>query len=187
MTFTEQPRLLARLAGAFYMIIIVCALFGYLYVRGQVIVDDDMVQTASNMAAHEQLYRLGFSAAVLVVICNLPMGLLLYELLKVVNPRLALLALLFIIVSTTIEAVKLFNYIAPLFTLSMPEYISAFDAGERRALARGPIRMFGYALQRESDVLRRVLRADRIPRPSVEVLPADSWPDDDHRRRDLLG
>jgi hypothetical protein len=145
MTFTEHPRLLARLAGVFYVIIIACALFAYLYVRGQVIVDDNMVQTASNMAAHQQLYRIGFSAAVVVVLCNLPMGLIFYELLKVVNPRLALLALLFIIVSTTIEAVNLFNYIAPLFTLSMPEYIRAFDAGARQALARGPIKMFGYA------------------------------------------
>jgi Domain of unknown function (DUF4386) len=145
MTFTKHPRLLARLAGAFYVIITACALFAYLYVRGQVIVDGDMAQTASNIVAHEHLYRIGFSAAVVVVLCNLPMGLILYELLKVVNPRLALLALLFIIVSTTIEAVNLFNYIAPLFTLSMPEYISAFDAGERQALARGPIRMFGYA------------------------------------------
>ena len=145
MTFTDHPRLLARIAGALYLIITACALFAYLYVRGQVIVDGNMVQTASNMAAHEQLYRVGFSAAVIVVICNLPMGLIFYELLKVVHPRLALLALLFIIVSTTIEAVNLFNYIAPLFALSMPEYISAFDSGERQALARGPIKMFGYA------------------------------------------
>jgi len=145
MTFTEHPRQLARIAGALYVTITACALFAYLYVRGQVIVDGDMVQTASNMAAHEQLYRLGFSAAVIVVVCNLPMGLILYELLKIVHPRVALLALVFIIVSTTIEAVNLLNYITPMFTLRMPEYISAFNAGERQALARGPIRMFGYA------------------------------------------
>src|SRR2546430_2632674 len=73
------------------------------------------------------------------------MGLILYELLKVVNPRLALLALAFIIISTTIEAVNLFNYITPLFTLSLPEYRGAFDPDELQALARGPIRLFGYA------------------------------------------
>jgi hypothetical protein len=145
MTFTEHPRLLARIAGALYLIITACALFAYLYVRGQVIVADDMAQTAANFLLHEQLYRLGFAAAVIVVVCNLSMGLILFELLKVVNPRLAQLALLFIIVSTTIEAVNLFNYIEPLFTFSLPEYVKAFDPGERQALARGPIRMFGYA------------------------------------------
>jgi hypothetical protein len=146
MTFTEHPRFLARIAGALYLIITACALFAYLYVRDQVIVADDMAQTAANFLAHEQLYRLGFAAAVIVVICNLPMGLILFELLKVVNPRLAQLALVFITASATIEAVNLFNYIEPLFTFSLPEYASAFGAAERQALARGPIRMFGYAL-----------------------------------------
>jgi len=145
MTFTEHPRLLARIAGVFYLIITAFALFAYLYVRGQVIVPGDMARTAANILAHEQLYRTGFSAAVIVVICNPPMGLILYELLKVVNPRLALLALVFIIISTTIEAVNLFNYITPLFTLTLPEYRGAFDPDELQALARGPIRLFGYA------------------------------------------
>jgi len=145
MTFTEHPRLLARIAGVFYLIITACALFAYLYVRGQVIVPGDMARTAANFLGHEQLYRTGFSAAVIVVICNPPLGLILYELLKVVNPRLALLALVFIIISTTIEAVNLFNYITPLFTLTLPEYRGAFDPDELQALARGPIRLFGYA------------------------------------------
>jgi hypothetical protein len=145
MNLTEHPRLLARIAGALYVIITGCALFAYLYVRNQVIVADNMAQTAANFLAHEQLYRLGFSAAVVVVICNLPMGLILFELLKVVNPRIALLALVFIIASATLEAVNLFNYIEPLFTFSLPEYAKAFNPEQLQALARGPIRMFGYA------------------------------------------
>src|SRR5215469_4785387 len=144
MSLTEHPRLLARIAGAFYLIITACALFAYLYVRNQVIVADDMSRTAANFLAHEQLYRSGFAAAVLVVICNLPMGFILFELLKVVNRPLAQLALVFITVSVTIEAVNLSNYIEPLFTLTLPEYATAFDAVQRQALARGPIKMFGY-------------------------------------------
>jgi hypothetical protein len=81
----------------------------------------------------------------MVVICNPPMGLILYELLKVVNQRLALLALVFIIISTTIEAVNLFNYITPLLTFSLSEYRGAFDPDQLQALARGPISLFGYA------------------------------------------
>jgi len=48
-----------------------------LYVRGQLIIPGDMAQTATNIAAREQLYRAGFTAAVVVVICNLPLGLIL--------------------------------------------------------------------------------------------------------------
>jgi hypothetical protein len=144
MTFTEYPRLLARVAGALYLTITACALFAYLYVRNQVI-GDDMAQTAANFVAHEQLYRSGFAAAVIVVVCNLAMGFILFELLKVVNPRLAQLALVFITASATLEAVNLGNYIEPLFTFTLPEYRSAFAGGEVQALARGPIKMFGYA------------------------------------------
>lgn len=144
MSFTEHPRLLARVAGVFYLIIVVSAIFAYMYVRGQVIIPGDMAQTAANILAHERLYRLGFSAAVVTVICNPPVGLILRELLKVVNPRLALLALIFITVSTAIEAVNLFNYISPLLTFTLPEYHAAFNPVELQALARGSNRLFGY-------------------------------------------
>ena len=144
MTFTQHPGALARIAGAFYLIIFACV-FAYMYVRGQVIFPQDMARTATNLVAHEHLYRWGFSAAVVVVISNLPMGVFLFELLKVVNPRLALLALVSITISTTIEAVNLFNYIQPLFVVTLPEYARAFNPAELQALARGPIRLFGYA------------------------------------------
>ena len=144
MTFTQHPGALARIAGAFYLIIFACAVFAYMYVRGQVIFPQDMARTATNLVAHEHLYRWGFSAAVVVVISNLPMGVFLFELLKVVNPRLALLALVSITISTTIEAVNLFNYIQPLFVVTLPEYARAFNPAELQALARGPIRLFGY-------------------------------------------
>ena len=81
---------------------------------------------------------------VVVVVCNLPLGWILFELLKVVNSRLALLALLFITVSATIEAINLSNYFAPLLTFTLPEYRTAFQASEVQALARGPIRMVDY-------------------------------------------
>jgi hypothetical protein len=143
MTFTEHPRLLARVAGAFYLVITACALFAYLYVRSQVIIVEDMALTAANLRAHETLYRWGFAASVVVVICNLPMGFILFELLKVVNARIAGLSLLFVCVAATLEAVNLANYIDPLFTFSLPEY-GAFEPAARQALARGPIKMFSY-------------------------------------------
>jgi hypothetical protein len=144
MTFTAHPRRLARLAGVFYAIIIACALFAYLYVRGQVVVADDMARTAANLRAHEALYRSGFAAAVVVAVCNLPLGLLLFELLKVVNAAVARLALIFICCAATLEAVNLANYIEPLFTFTLPEVARAFDPAAQQALAREPIKMFGY-------------------------------------------
>src|SRR5438270_6285506 len=185
MTFTEHPRLLARIAGVFYLIITACALFAYLYVRGQVIVPGDMARTAANFLGHEQLYRTGFSAAVIVVICNPPMGLILYELLKVVNPRLALLALVFIIISTTIEAVNLFNYITPLFTLTLPEYRGGFDPDELQALARGPIRLFGYAFSVSLTFFGVLCAPNGYLILQLELPSCGSRPTHDRRWRDF--
>src|SRR5437879_12723912 len=135
MTFTEHPRLLARVAGAFYLIITAFALFAYMYVRGQLIDTGDMARTADNIVANEHLFRIGFTAAVIVTMCNLPLGFILYELFKVVNPRLALLALVFIIASATLDAVNSYNYLAPLITFTLPEYLNVFGAEQLQVLA----------------------------------------------------
>jgi hypothetical protein len=140
---TNHPRLLARIAGVAYLVIIGCALFAYLYVRGHLIAGD-MTQTARNIVAQQGLYRLGFSAAAVVVVSNPPMGVFLYELLKVVNASIALLALVFLTIATTIEAVNLLDYVAPLFVFTLPELKTAFGPHQLEALARGSIRMFGY-------------------------------------------
>ena len=144
MNTTNHPRLLARIAGAFYLLITVCALFAYMHVRGQLIDTGDMARTADNIVANEQLFRIGFTAPVIVTMCNLPLGFILYELFKVVNPRLALLALVFIIASATLEAVNSYNYLAPLIAFTLPEYLNAFDPEQRQALARAPIRFWAY-------------------------------------------
>src|SRR5438132_10929796 len=103
-----------------------------------------MARTEDNIVANEQLFRIGFTAAVIVTICNLPLGFLLYELFKVVNPRVALLALVFIIASSTLDSVNSYNYLAPLITFPLPEYLNAFGAERRQALARAPIRFWAY-------------------------------------------
>jgi hypothetical protein len=143
MILIERPQLLARVGGAIYLTITACALFAYLYVRGELIVSSDPGQTANNIVAHEQLYRMGAAAALVVVIANVPLGLIMYELLKVVSRPLALLALLFIAASATLEAVNVLNYLSPLLVLKTPGYAAAFDQAEVQALAAGPIRFFG--------------------------------------------
>src|SRR5262245_59613842 len=133
MDLTEHPRFLARVAGFFYVVITVCALFAYICVRGQLIVSGNMAETAKNILAHERLFRWSMAAGIVVVLSNLPLGLILYELLKVVNPIVARLALLFIIVSTTLESANLLNHFQPLLTLTLPENLAAFSADQREA------------------------------------------------------
>jgi len=142
MTITEPPKRLARIAGGFYLGIIVFAAIGYVFVRPQVIVPTDMAQTAANLQAHGELYRLGFASVIIADLCALPVGLIFYELFKIVNLRLARALLVFIAVSTTIEVVNLYHYISPLFTFTLPEYRAGFDPAALAALARGSGKLF---------------------------------------------
>src|SRR5690242_5701516 len=79
MITTTRPRMLARFAGLFYLAIIICAAFAYQVVRARLVISTDMPLTIANLQSHEQLYRLGFAAAVITVVSNLPVGLLLSE------------------------------------------------------------------------------------------------------------
>src|SRR5262245_34461612 len=54
-----SPRLKARIAGALWLIIIIAAAFAEFFVRGRIVVDRDAAATATNILAHESLYRLG--------------------------------------------------------------------------------------------------------------------------------
>src|SRR6516165_8863872 len=97
-----SPRQLARAAGALYLVNIVFGAFA-LGVVPALLVVPDVATTAHNIQAHELLYRLGVAAHVVVTMTNIPMAVIFYELLKVVNRRLALLDLVAGLVATCAE------------------------------------------------------------------------------------
>lgn len=138
-----SPRSLARIAGFFYLIIIALGLFAEVVVRGSLVVSDDAAQTAANILAQEQLYRMGFAAGVVMAACNLPVALVFYELFKVVSRRVALLAIFFVLTSTAVEAANQLNHFAPLMALNSAEYLKVFGADQLQTLARLPLRLFG--------------------------------------------
>jgi hypothetical protein len=75
---TEQnaeisPGLKARVAGLLYLINIAAGAFHYGFVRSAMIAPGDAGTTAANIVAHELVYRLGFVAAIILLLCNVPL------------------------------------------------------------------------------------------------------------------
>src|SRR4051812_39169903 len=98
MSHTERtfwPQRAARLAGLLYLVVILGGIVAELVVRARLIVANDALTTANNILAHETLFRWGFAADLIALLFAVPLILLLYELLKVVDKRVALAALLF--------------------------------------------------------------------------------------------
>jgi len=111
------PRTDARIAGLLYLIVIVAGVFAEILVRGRLMVPGNAAATARNILAHERLFRWGFAAELIAGLCVVPLMMLLYELFKVVNRRVALLAVFFSLVACAVESAALLGHFAPLILL----------------------------------------------------------------------
>lgn len=87
-----SPRQAAKIAGAAYVIQYVTSVFPEFYVRPALIVTGDAARTASNIAAHAQLFRLAIVSDLLAGVAVIVLNLALYELLAPVHRGLARIA-----------------------------------------------------------------------------------------------
>ena len=135
LTAVISPRLQARTGGFLYLIIMVCGYFAEGYVRGSVIVSGNPAATAKNILAFEQLYRLGCGVEFVTLFCDTTVGLILYNLLKPVNPTLSLLAVFFRLIFVSVFAVLSLTHFAPLLLLKGGASLSAFSTTQLQEAA----------------------------------------------------
>jgi len=143
-----SPRLLARIAGALYLINILCGFFAIGYVPAAIVVSGDAAATARNILMNESLYRLGIVAHIIVLLTNLPSMVIFYELFKVVNRRLSLLVVCFLLVGTAVEGAYLLNQFTPLILLQGGAAVSELTAAQLQAQVSTPLALqaIGYSL-----------------------------------------
>lgn len=84
-----SPRPWARIAGVFYLITIIMGVFAEAFVRDALIVHDNAAATATNILAHESLYRIGLAADLIMIACYIAVTLLFYVLFKPVSRSLS--------------------------------------------------------------------------------------------------
>jgi len=140
-----SPRSLARMAGLFQGLEGATSAFGQVIVLGRLVVSANAAATAANILGHERLFWLGFASSLIGVVFHIVWALLLYDLLKPVNRRLSLLAVLVILVGCAIQALTSLLYIAPLLVLGGGSSLSAFTAEQLQALALLFLRLNAYA------------------------------------------
>ena len=108
---------IARVGGLLYLINIVLGFFAIGYVPGVIEVAGNPAATAHNIITHEQFYRLGLVAHIIILLTNIPLAVIFYEVFKVVNKKVTLLVVFFTLTGTAIEAVNLLNQFASLILL----------------------------------------------------------------------
>ena len=130
-----SPRRDARIAGLLYLFIIVAGAFAQAYVRQGLVVPGDAAATGANLVANEQLYRWGFVADLLPLLCNVLLAVIFYKLFSVVNRSVAALAVLFSLLGTAIQATVLVFHIAPMLVLTGGPALGALTEQQVQALA----------------------------------------------------
>ena len=136
-----SPKAMARLAGALFLITVVAGGFAQGYIAGSLIVSGDAATSATNILAHQPLYRLAFATYLIEMACQIAMTVLFYELLKPVSKSASLLAATFGIVGCTIKTLARLFFFAPLLVLGGAPYLSIFDPKQLQALALLSLRM----------------------------------------------
>jgi len=138
-----SPRLKARMAGVFYLLTFLTG--GVAVPSFRLVADSDAAATASNILAHEALFRLGFAALLINVAVYITVTLLFYELFKPVNRSLSLLAAFFSLVGCAIQAVSSAFFLAPLIVLGGAQSLSVFKVEQLQAQALMFFKLYAQA------------------------------------------
>jgi hypothetical protein len=139
-----SPRLMARMAGGWWLLYVSLAGLADFARRG-LIVSGEAAATATNILAHEPLFRLGFAADILAIACYVVMTALFYDLFKPVNRTVSLLAALFSLVGCTIQGFACLFQLAPLVVLGGTQHASVFPVEQLQALAYLFLKLYSQA------------------------------------------
>ncbi|RFU20368.1 DUF4386 domain-containing protein [Geodermatophilus marinus] len=125
-----SPRRLARIAGLFYLLVLVFGVFAHLVVRGELYVPGDAAATAANLAEQPTLFRLGYVADLLMATFLLLTAMALYRLLRHVHADAARAMVVFTAVGTAITFAVLSSSFAALLAATEEPYPAALgDSG----------------------------------------------------------
>lgn len=93
---------IARTAGVWYLLLMITAIYGVIYVPSRLVVKGDISATAGNILNYEFFFRTGVVGAALAPVIMMMVSLVLYRLLKIVNEHVARTMLTLITVSSII-------------------------------------------------------------------------------------
>ncbi|WP_212523970.1 DUF4386 domain-containing protein [Actibacterium sp. MT2.3-13A] len=109
----------ARLAGALYLVIILCGVWSEGVARAALIDHGDAAQTAVNILAGEALFRRALAADAVMALSDVALAALLFALLAPVHRGVARMAMLFRLVQAAILGANLLNLQAALLVLKV--------------------------------------------------------------------
>jgi len=130
----DQTRKTARLAGLLYLLLALIAPIGLMYVPDTLFVAGDAAATADRVRASQLLLRIGIGSELIHQTIGIFLVLVLYQLFKAVNEKLAVAMVILSLIPVPIVFLNVLNEVATLILVSGAGYLSAFDKRQLDAL-----------------------------------------------------
>jgi len=124
-----------RLAGILYLLIAVCGGFAFFAGYEAVLVPNDPTATALAIQDNEFVFRMGIVGDALLVIAELILTLLLFQIFKPINTTLSAIAAVARFAMTGLIAANILNKLIVLYLLTNATHLLAFNADQLNTLA----------------------------------------------------
>ncbi|HEX6279603.1 MAG TPA: DUF4386 domain-containing protein [Pyrinomonadaceae bacterium] len=131
----ENPRLVARLAGVFFLLTIIGGIVAQGFISERLIDFRDAAATANNILGNKQMFQIGFTVYLLEMASQIVTGLLMYRLLRPVSPTLALLMLLFEFTGIVIKTFARVFFITPIYVLDGGVNLTGMDLAQLQSIS----------------------------------------------------
>ena len=109
---TMNRKRIARIAGLWYLLVIITGMVGMAWVPARLIDADSAANTLHNIAAQESFFRMGIASSAICFLSFIALPFALYHLLQPVQERFALLMVLLALLSVPISLYSLTNKFA---------------------------------------------------------------------------
>lgn len=135
-TIDQSQRKAARVVGFTYLLTFAIVVFVNFGIHGRLIVSGNVAETAQNIVASEQLWRIGIALDLIYSVGIIALLLALYAILKPVNQNLALLAAFLRLVYALTWVLITLNLFDVQRVLSGADYLQVFEADQLQAFMR---------------------------------------------------
>ena len=133
MSLTRNP---GRVAGLWYLLLCVLGPLRLIYIPGKLFVHGNAAATATNIAAHEWLFRFGIVSDLSCAVILIFLTLAFYRLFKGVDQNLAVMVVILGgVMPALIDFVGVVSDFGALMVVRGADFLSAFDKPQRDALA----------------------------------------------------
>lgn len=133
---SRGPQSAAKIAGAAYLLTMIASVFNEFFARGSIAGHSDMATLAAQLAANEQLFRIGLASELFNALGVTVLAVALYVIVKPVNRHVALLALLWRVVEVAVLAIIPLTSFVVMKLLSGTGYLNVFESEQLGALAK---------------------------------------------------